>query len=252
MKDLLPVKLLLNPAGAFEDFRSGAAGWGWPGALFALSTFSSAALLALAPAEFLAKSAAGLPPPGGNLGSYFLGGLAGGLLFALFSTALLAAFSAVLRDGRLMLRVPLPPAAVAGYAFFFLALRAMPQARPLGWLAMLAALAAAVFYALKEKAVFPGLLKIFLALSIFALATDLAGALAALAAAPQAYQALEYAVSFISLVWLVRGVSTLTGLPAARSAAAAVPAILGAAAFAFSLMALGLLPADYFQLLLMM
>lgn len=252
MKNFFPFQLLFRPAAAFEALAAGRTGWAWPAALWALSTLTSAAMLAWAPADFLAATAAGLPPPDGGIVSYSLQGLAGGLLFSVFSCALLAGFSRVLAGGRLMLRVPVPAGAAALYALAFLALRAAPAFKPAGWLLLLAAVFLAALGAYRERAVYPALLKVFLALSVFALAADLLGLLALAAGAPDAYKAAEYAVSAASLVWLVRAVSAVTGLSAARSAAAAVPALLGAAAFAFSLMTLGLLSPEVFQLLLMM
>ncbi|OGR52075.1 MAG: hypothetical protein A2049_09690 [Elusimicrobia bacterium GWA2_62_23] len=252
MTNLFPFRLLFRPGAAFEDLAAGRVGWAWPAALWALGTLSSAALLAWAPRDFLAATAAGLPPPDGGFASYALQGLAGGLLFSVFSCALLAGFSRLLAGGRLMLRVPLPAGAAALYALAFLALRAAPAFKPAGWLLLLAVIFLAALGAYLQRAVYPALLKVFLALSVFALASDLLGLLALAAGSPDAYKVVEYAVSAASLLWLVRAVAAVTGLSAARSAAAAVPALLGAAAFAFSLLTLGLLSPEVFQLLLMM
>ncbi len=251
MKDSFPLKLLLRPALAFEALRTGEAGWGWPLALFALGAASSAALLALAPADFLAEAGSALPSDGGFAG-FLAAGLAGGALFSVLSCALLAAFAGLLAEGRLMLRVPLPAAGVAAYAFFFVARRNAGQAGPAAWAAAAAAVALAARAALRDRAGFAALLKAFLALSLFTLLADAWGAAAALAGAPRAYAAGEYFFSFLSLVWLVRAAAALRGVSAPRAFAAAVPALLGAAAFAFSLTVLGLLPADLFRAALLM
>lgn len=252
IKNSFPVKLILRPSEAFADLGSGAAGWGWPLGLFALAAVSSAALLALVPPAFLAEAAAGLPPKSGSFSAYLPAGLAGGALFALFSCALLAGFSRLLASGRLMFRVPLPAAAVAAYAFFFVARHNAGAAGPSGWLAAAAALGMAALAAFRAGGAYPALLKAFLSLSVFALLGDACGAVAALAGSAALYTGAEYAFSFLSIAWLARAVCVICGVSVPRAFAAAIPALLGAAAFAFSLMTLGLIPADMFQLMLMM
>ncbi|MCM2266395.1 MAG: hypothetical protein NDI60_01325 [Elusimicrobiales bacterium] len=252
MKDFFPLKVLIRPGEVFSGIAAGRTGWAWPLGLFALSVLSSAAMLAWAPRVFLAATAAGLPPTEGTFISYLLSGLAGGALFSAFSCALLAGFCSLLAGGRLMLRVPLPFAAAALYGFFFLALRGAPGLRPVGWAALFAAAALAIFSAWRLRAAYPALLKAFFALSVFSAAADLLAAAAIPVGAAELYTTAEYALSALALVWLVRACAAVTGLSGARAAAAVVPALLGAAAFAFSLLTLGLISPEVFHLLLMM
>jgi len=252
LKHSFPVKIIFRPSEAFAELAEGRTGWAWPLGLYAAATLATAALLAAAPADFLAATAGGLPPPAGGFAFYFFTGLPGGLAFAFFSCALLAGFASVLRSGRLMLRVPLPAAAAAIYAFFFIARYNARSAGPLGWAAAAAALGLAAWAALRDLRAYLRLVKAFLSLSVFTAAAALAGAAALLAGAPEVYKAAEYFLSFVSLVWLVKAAAAVTGLCAARACAAAIPALLGAAAFAFSLMALGLVGPEVFQLLLLM
>lgn len=252
IKDSFPLRVIFRPAETFSEIASGRTGWAWPLGLYVFSSLSSAALLAAAPAEFLAKTAGGLPPPAGGFTGYLFTGLPGGLAFAFFSCALVSGFAAILRSGRLMWRVPLPAAATAVYAFFFIARHNARASGPSGWAAAAAALGLASRAALRDSRAYLQLVKAFLSLSVFAAAADLSGATAALAGSCAAYMAAEYFFSFISLIWFVKAVTRICGLPAARASAAVVPALLGAAAFAFSLLALGLLGPEVFQLLLLM
>jgi len=251
-KNIFPVKIIFRPAEAFAEIAEGRAGWAWPLGLYAAATLATAALLAAAPADFLAATAGGLPPPAGGFPVYFFTGLPGGLAFAFFSCALLAGFAVILRSGRLMLRVPLPAAAAAVYAFFFIARYNAHAGGPADLAVAAAALGLAAWAALRDLQAYLRLVKAFLSLSVFSAAAALAGAAALLASAPGAYKAAEYFISFISLVWLIRAASAITGLSTPRALAAAVPALLGTAAFAFSLLALGLVGPEFFQLLLLM
>lgn len=252
MKDLFPLKLLFSPSEAFAGFASGRTGWGWPLLLCALSALASSALLAWAPRDFLAGTAAGLPPPDGSFLYYSAVSLAGEAALTLFSGALLAGFAGLLAGGRLMLRVPLPPLLVAGYAFFFLAARSEPALKGAGWPVFLAALAAAAWAARRAGARYAALLKLFLSVSVFSLLAAALGAVTAPFGLSSLQKAGEYTLAFLSLFWLGKGLCAVTGLSAARAAAALVPALLGALAFAFSLMALGLISPAAFQLLMML
>lgn len=250
MKDLFPLTLLISPSRAFGDIAAGRAGWGWPLLLCALSALASSALLAWAPPGFLAATAAGLPPQDGSFLYYAGVSLAGEAGLALFACALLAGFSELLAGGRLMLRVPLPPLLAAGYAFFFLAARSEPALKGAAWPVFLAALAGAAWAARRAGARYPALLKLFLAVSVFSLLTAALGAVTAPLGLPSVHKAGEYALAFIALFWLGRGLCAVTGLSGARAAAALVPALLGTLAFVFSLMALGLISPAAFQLLM--
>ncbi|MHB0995990.1 MAG: hypothetical protein ACYC2I_06445 [Elusimicrobiales bacterium] len=252
-KDPFPVRLVLRPGQSFADISSGRAGWAWPLALYAAAAVTSAALAALVPPDFLARASTDLPaPPAGGFWQALAAGLPGGLLFNAFFCALIAAFSTVLSGGRLMFRLPLPAAAVAGYAFFFILRLNAAWGGAAGWLAAGAAAAAAGWAALALRGRFLALLRLMLALSLFTVAADLACAAAAFADSPRAYMGAQYAFAIISLVWLVRGAAAACGLSAARTFAAVLPALLGAAAFAFSLFTLGVVSSQLFQMLLMM
>ena len=252
LKNIFPVKLIFRPAEAFTELTEGRTGWAWPLALYTAATLATAALLAAAPAEFLEAGSGGLPPPAGGFAVYLITGLPGGLAFAFFSCALLTGFASVLRTGRLMLRVPLPTAITAIYAFFFIARYNARSGGPLGWAVAAAALGLAAWAALRDPRAYLQLVKAFLSLSVFSAAAGLAGAAALLAGAPEVYKAAEYTFSLISIIWLIRAAAAVTGLSAARACAAAVPALLGAAAFSFSLLVLGLVGPGVFQLLLLM
>jgi len=252
IKDSFPVKLLFRPSEVFAELGAGGRGWAWPLGLYAAATAASALLITSLPAEFLARASSDLPAPGGmNFSGALAAGLPGGLAFNAFFCALTAAFAVFLSKGRLMFRLPAPAAAVAAYAFFFILRLDEAAGGAAGWLAAGAALAFAVWAALRGRAVFPALLKLLLALSVFALLSDLVCAAAALADAPAAYKTAEYAFAFLSLGWLVRGAAAVCGLPSAKVFAALLPALLGAAAFAFSLHTMGLISSEIFQMLLL-
>ena len=185
LKNFFPIKLLLAPSETFAEIGSGRCGWGWPLGLYGAATAASALLITSVSPDFLARASSDLRLSGGqSFAGALAAGLPGGLAFNAFFGALLAAFAAFLAQGRLMLRLPVPAAAVAGYAFFFI------------------------------------------------LRLDLAAGGAA--------------------GWLVRGAAGLCGVPGAKAFAAALPALLGAAAFAFSLYTLGLLSTEVFEMLLLL
>lgn len=253
IKDSFPVKLLLKPAETFSAIAEGRTGWGWPLALFSVSVLSSALLLSLAPADFLAAASTDLPAPAG-LGflNYLAAGFPGGLGFAFFFCALLSDFSSLLKAGRLMLRAPLPLAGVAAYAVFFIVRLNARAGGAAGWAVAAAALIFSVWAALWYRKTWLGLMKAFFAVSIFTIMSDAACGAAALAGSTGAYKVSEYLFAILSLAWLLKAAGAATGLSGARSFCALVPALLGAAAFAFSLLTLGLLKPEVFQLLLLM
>lgn len=251
-KDFFPLKLLLRPSECFSGLAAGRAGWGWPLGLYAAAAAASALLITSLSPDFLARASSDLPAAAdSSFASALAVGLPGGLAFNAFFCALAVGFAVFVGTGRLMFRLPLPFAAVAGYAFFFILRLDERAGGAAGWAAAGAALAFAAWAAWRSRAVFAALLKLILALSIFALCSDLACAAAALADAPRAYKASEFFFAFLSLGWLVRGTASAAGIPAARAFAAVLPALLGAAAFAFSLHTLGLLSAKVFEMLLL-
>ena len=253
LKNFFPIKLLLAPSETFAEIGSGRCGWGWPLGLYGAATAASALLITSVSPDFLARASSDLRLSGGqSFAGALAAGLPGGLAFNAFFGALLAAFAAFLAQGRLMLRLPVPAAAVAGYAFFFILRLDLAAGGAAGWLAAGSALAFAAWAALRDLAGFSALLKLLLALSVFALISDLGCAAAALADSPRAYKAVELVFSVLSLVWLVRGAAGLCGVPGAKAFAAALPALLGAAAFAFSLYTLGLLSTEVFEMLLLL
>ncbi len=253
LKDSFPVKLLLKPAETFTDIAAGRTRWAWPLALFAASTVSSALLLSLVPADFMAAASSDLPAPSG-LGflNYLAAGLSGGLGFAFFFCALLSDFSSLLKSGRLMLRAPLPLAGVAAYALFFIVRLNAHSAGAVGWVVAGGTLCFSVWAALWYRKVWLGLLQAFFAVSLFTILSDLAGGAAALTGSTGAYKASEYLFAFISVAWLLKAACAVTGLSGARAFSALLPAMLGAAAFAFSLLTLGIIKPEIFQLLLLM
>ncbi len=250
--DSFPVKFITSPSATFAGIAGGKTGWAWPLAIFAASIISSALLLSSVPAEFLARASTDLPYTGGlGLTACVAAGLPGGLLFNAFFCALISAFTPFLRSGRLMLRLPVPLAGVGAYALFFIFRLNAAGGGAAGWLAAAAVLAFGTWAALRDRPVYAALLKVLLAICIFALASDLACAAAVLADAPRAYKASEYLFAFISIGWLIKGTSAVCGLPDAKAFAAVLPALLGAAAFAFSLLTLGLLSPEIFQMLIL-
>lgn len=253
IEEYFPARLILRPSAAFEDIVNGRSGWAWPLALYGAAAVSSALLAAFLPPDFLAQASTDLPaPPAAGFWPALAAGLPGGLLFNAFFCALITAFSAALAGGRLMFRLPLPAAAVAGYAFFFILRLNAAWGGAAGWLAAGAAAALAGWAAFAMRGRFAALLRLVLALSLFTIMADLACAGAALAGSPRAYAGSQYAFAVISLGWLVRGAAAACGSGSARAFAAVLPALLGAAAFAFSLFTLGLISPQVFQMLLLM
>ena len=253
IKDSFPFKLLLKPAETFSAIAKGETGWAWPLAIFAASVLSSALLLSLAPAEFMAAASTDLPAPAGlGFTVYLATGLPGGLGFAFFFCALLSDFSSLLKSGRLMLRAPLPLAGVGVYAVFFIARMNARAGGAAGWAVAAAALIFSIWAALWYRKTWLGLMKAFFAVSIFTILADLAGGAAALAGSTGAYKVSEYLFAILSLAWLLKAACAVTGLSGARAFSALLPAMLGAAAFAFSLLTLGVIKPEVFQLLLLM
>lgn len=252
IKDYFPVKFLLRPSSVFSETVSGRTGWGWPLALYAAATAGSILLAAFLPREFL-LAAEGLPLPAGPLSAGRLAaGLAAGLAFNAYFCALLAPFAAFLAGGRTILRLPAPVAALTAYFLLFIPLRLYGRySGAADWLAVAAAAAFGIWGALRFRAVLPALFKLTLAVSLFTLLSCLPEWWAAAAGAPAVYKAVEYVFSFLSVIWLTRGTSAATGVPAARSFSAVVLALTGAALFSFSLLTLGLIGKDMFQLLLL-
>lgn len=252
-KDLFPLKMLLRPGEAFSAAAAGRTGWAWPLALYAAAILSSSLQLTLVPASFLAEAAPDFPAaPVMTFRGYLAAGLPGCLLFALFFSALLCAFTKLLGAGRLMFRLPVPAAGVAAYALFFLFRFHARLGPAAGWLAAAAALGFALWSAYAGRREYPALLKAMLAVSLFTVLSNLAAGGAAAAGSPKAYLLAEYTFAFVSLAWLTKAAAAITGVTTARAFAAAVPALLGTAAFFFSLSALGLLGADTLQVLLLM
>jgi hypothetical protein len=253
IKDSFPVKLLLKPSETFTAIAEGKTGWAWPLALFAASAVSSALLLALVPADFMAAASSDLPAPSGlGFFSYLAAGLPGGLGFAFFFCALLSDFSSLLKTGRLMLRAPLPLAGVAAYALFFIVRLNAHAGGAAGWAVAGGTLCFSVWAALWYRKTWLGLMQAFFAVSLFTILSDLAGGAAALAGSTGAYKVSEYFFAFISVAWLLKAACAMTGLSGARAFSALLPAMLGAAAFAFSLLTLGVIKPEVFQLLLLM
>ena len=253
LKELFPIKLLFRPAEVFSELASGTTGWGWPLALYAASVLSSSLLLSLVPASFLAAASPDLPAaPGMSFPGYLAAGLPGGLAFAVFFCALLCAFAGWLRSGRLMFRLPVPASVAAGYGFFFVLRLHARWGDWAGWLAAAAALSFALRSAWTYRRMYPALLKALLAISLFTALSNLAGGAAAAAGSPEAYKWTTYLFAFIALAWLTKAAAAIADVTPARAFAAAVPALLGTAAFFFSLSALGAISPETFQALLMM
>ena len=251
-KDVFPVKLIFKPAETFSALAAGEIGWGWPLALSGASAAASAFTLCSLPPEFLAEVTSGVKlAPGRGFLWYLSVGLPGGLGFTLFFCVLLAAFLPYIKAGRLPVRLALLMLGTGAYGFFFL----LPFKTAAYTLAarLLAALAAA--FAIRTAAVSrlfcARLAKAVLALSILTLAADAVGAAAALAGSVIAYNAGQYFFAALALAYTVKAAAAFSGASAARAAAAVVPAMLAAAAFLFSLSALGLLSPEIFQTLLL-
>lgn len=251
--DSFPMRMLLSPYRTFAALAAGRDGWGWPLALYALSALSSAALSLNLPQEYLGESLAGFGPDRGRgLAFYAAAGAAGGAALTLFLAALALALGRFLEGGRLAARLIAAGALTAAFGFAAAATHGAGVAGRAAALALaLLAAALAVREALRDRAAFCGAAKGFLAVSVLALAGDLAGGLAALAGSPRAYAGLELAFAFLALYWSARCVSVVAGSSVQRAVAAVGLAALGAFAFLFLCHNSGLLPAAVMEALLL-
>lgn len=252
LKNIFPLKVILEPSETFAGIAAGRTGWGWPLGLYAISMACSALLYSTLPPQYIAESFEGLTLPAGRgFWSYFTLSLPGVLAFSLFICALLSALASFLRSGRLSLRLPLAALGTGAYAILAAAAHGSAALRPAGIGAALAAAAFACRAAWQDKQRYAAALKALLALSAISIIADLAGGAAALAGSIKFYTASAYVFSILSLIWLAKAVSAIYGIAAARAAAAAVLAILGSAAFLFLLHNLRLLPPELFQVLML-
>lgn len=252
LKNFFPVKVMLKPSESFARIAAGGTGWGWPLAVYALSAACSAFLLSVLPPQFIAESFEGAALPQGRNFWFYLGvSLPGGLLFSLFTCALLSALAGFLRSGRLSLRLPLAALGAGAYGLLAAAVHGSAALRPAGTAAALAAAGLASWAALKDGKRYSAALKALLAISALSLAADLAGGAAAYAGSIKVYAATAYFFSFLSLVWLAKAAAAVYDAALPRAAAAAVLAVLGSAAFLFLLYNLRLLPEELFQVMLL-
>jgi hypothetical protein len=251
-KDHFPVKIILRPSAAFSAIASGRTGWGWPLGLYALSVAGSAFLLSILPPQFIAESFEGAAlPQGRGFWFYLVVSLPGGLLFSLFTCALLSAAAFFLRTGRLALRLPLAALGIGVYGILAAGLHDSAGLRPAGMAAALAAVGFAFRVALRDKKTFSAALKAVLALAAISIAADLAGGAAALAGSVKVYSVSAYFFSLISLIWLAKAAAVIFDASRPRAMAATVLAVLGSAAFLFLLFNLRLLPPEIFQVLML-
>lgn len=252
LKDFFPVKVIFEPEETFAGIASGTTGWRWPLGLYALSTAGSAFLFSVLPPQFIAESFEGAAlPQGRGFWFFLLIAMPGGLLFSIFTCALLSALTLFLRAGRLSLRLPLAALGAGTCGLLAAAAHGSPVLRPAGIAAALAAAGFAAWAGLRDKKRYASTLKAMLSLSAISLIADGAGGAAALAGSVRGYAASEYFFSLISLVWLAKAAAAVYGAATPRAFTAAVLAILGSAAFLFLLLNLGLLPPDVFKVLLL-
>lgn len=252
LKDFFPAKVLLRPTETFSAIAAGKTGWGWPLALYAVAAASSAFLLSVLPPQFITESFEGAAlPQGRGFWFYFAVSLPGGFLTALFTCAILSAFTVFLREGRLSLRLPLAALATGACGLLAAALHGSEALRPAGYAAAFAAVAFALLTALRDRRRYAAILKAMLSLSAVNITADLAGGAAALAGSAGSYTASQYFFSFLSLIWLSRAAAAIYDAARPRAANAAVLAILASAAFIFLLFNLHLLPQELFQVLLL-
>ncbi len=252
LKDFFPAKVLLRPTETFSAIAAGRTGWGWPLSLYAVSVAASAFLLSVLPPQFITESFEGAAlPQGHGFWFYFAVSLPGGFLSALFTCAVLSAFTVFLRQGRLSLRLPLAALAIGAGGLLAAALRGSDALRPAGYAAALAATGFALWSALRDRRRYSAILKAMLSLSAVNIVSGLAGGAAALAGSVSGYTASEYFFSFLSLVWLSWAAAQIFDTARPRAANAAVLAILAGAAFIFLLFNLHLLPQELFQVLLL-
>jgi hypothetical protein len=253
IKNFFPVKLTLRPADTFAETAAGRTGWAWPLGLYAASTLSSALLLANIPADFMARLSSDLPiPAGGTFTSYLGAGLPGGLAFAAVLCALLSACASFLRGGRLFLRFLALCGATAAYEAFFIVRMNMRLYSGAGWAAAAAALVFCAWAVYREPGTWAKLAQAALAVCLFALASDLVTGLGVLVDSTRVCVAAEYFFSFLSLVWLVKAARAIADISAPRAFAALLPALAGALAFVFSLLALGVISQKVFLTLMLM
>lgn len=252
LNKIFPAKVLLKPSESFARIAAGGTGWGWPLGLYALSAACSAFLLSALPPQFIAGSFEGAALPQGRGFLFYLGvSMPGGLLFSLFTCALLSAFAGFLRSGRLSLRLPLAALGTGIYGLLAAAVHGSAALRPAGAAAALAAAGLASWAASRDVKRYSAALKALLAISVISLAADLAGGAAAYAGSIKVYSATAYFFSFLSLVWLAKAAAAVYDAALPRAAAAAVLAVLGSAAFLFLLYNLRLLPEALFQVMLL-
>lgn len=252
MKKSFPLLLLTRPSDAFGDIAAGREGWAWPLALYAAGAALSAALASWLPPEYMQAAFEGLTPARHGFGFNLAVSLAGGMVFTLFTCALLAAFASFIKEGRLALRLAPPAAGVAAYGLLAAVFFRLGPPAPAGLAAAAPAAAFAAWAALRDRRAYAALLKAVLAVSAVEILSALASAAAALAGSTAAFSVLQYIFSFISLVWTVKALGALYGAGGARGTAAALLALLGSAAFAFLLFAAGLLRPELFQAALLM
>jgi len=252
LKDFFPLKVILEPDETFSGIAAGKTGWGWPLGLYALSAAGSAFLFSVLPPQFIAESFEGAAlPQGRGFWFFLLIAMPGGLLFSIFTCALLSALAVFLRAGRLSLRLPLAALGAGTCGILAAAMHGSPGLRPTGLTAALAAAAFAAWAGLRDKKRYSSALKSMLALSAISLLADGAGGAAALAGSVKGYAASQYLFSLLSLIWLAKAAAAVYGAASPRAFTAAVLAILGATAFLFLLFNLGLLPPDAFKVLLL-
>jgi len=251
-KDFFPLRVIFEPAETFGRISAGKTGWGWPLGLYALSIACSAFMLSVLPPQFIADSFEGAAlPQGRGFWFYLAVAMPGGLVFSLFTCALLSVFTLFLRAGRLSLRLPLAALGLGAFGLLAAAMRASASLRPAGIAAALAASAFAFLAARRKKERFAAMLKAILALSVISVAAELAGGAAALAGSVETYTASSYLFSLFMLVWLAKAGAAVYDTAKPRAAGAAVLAILGSTAFLFLLLNLRLLPQEIFSVLLL-
>ena len=252
LKNIFPVKVLLEPSEVFARIAAGKTGWGWPLGLYVVSVSGSAFLLSVLPPQFITDSFEGVALPQGRGYWFYLGiSLPGGFLFTLFAGALLSAFTVFLREGRLSLRLALAALATGACGLLAAAAHGSTALRPAGFAAALAAAAFAFWASLRDRGRYSAILKAMLSISALSLAADLAGGAAALAGSIKAYAATAYFFSFLSLIWLSKAAAAVYDSATPRAASAAVLAALCATAFLFLLHNLRVLPPELFQVLLL-
>lgn len=247
------IQIFTRPLTAGERLRTENVNWVLPAALFLTASVSSALLAGRVPPDFLADLAGGgTIPRGGGFFTSLPVCLSGTFGFTAFFSALLCGFAPFLNKGRLARRLPSLLLVPLAYGFFFLLpLKAHLFFRAAQWLLAAAAASFAAGAAWRGRARYAPLMQIMLILSLLTLASDALSWGAVLAGSIPVYTGGQYLFAFVSLVYIARAAAGLFEVPVARAAVAAVAAMLGAAVFVYSLMALGLLSADTFQALML-